>query len=266
MYTQHSSEDNVKYIMQKNRQITTLTEKQHDALEFLCSARHELHNDEKAFFLTDDPKYKDFEHLLGVNGNGIINRMLIDVGLPQIDYPTDIFKVKTADAFKREDYPSEFLYELDKATACDKSKKIAENLNKHIELYLREVDIKYGTKYAPVGFYRYYKEPEAERVMRHFRANPSNLNLMVQELRLSLTKPPIRSIILPQLENDRDALNMMGRKDLSKIISDGLQNGNLYNSAKNFIDAYNHEKTLSQKETPVNLSCPKKEKNNDISI
>ena len=105
-------EERVKERMAENRRVTSLSEAQHDALEYLCSVRHEMHSGQKAFFLSDDPRHERFELLIGQGGKGAINTVLLNAGLPTVSLDTEIFKAETDKCFKREDYRSDSDYEM----------------------------------------------------------------------------------------------------------------------------------------------------------
>ena len=154
----------VNQLMQENRKITTLSEEQHDAIQFLCSVRHEMHKGQKAFFLSDDPKHKRFELLVGQDGRGTINEVLEKAGLPTVSLDSDIFKVETDKCFKREDYVSDYEFEMAKAGAFDRSAKLADKLNKSIEKYLGDIDRQYGTNYKPHGGWRFHKPTMSKQV------------------------------------------------------------------------------------------------------
>ena len=167
-------EENTKKRMEENRKIGTLSDRQHNALAFLCAVRHQMHARQKAFFLSNDPKHAEFELLLGKDGNGTINRVLQDAGLPTIEINEDIFKVQTDECFKRGDYDSEYAFELSRARAFDKSDKLAEKINKQIENYLFVIDKEHGTKYRPFGAYRFPKESHVHAVQVKYRDQAFN--------------------------------------------------------------------------------------------
>ena len=154
--------------MRQNRKVKSLTGEQHDALAYLCRVRHEMHAGQDAFFLTDDPRYAAFELLLGRDGNGELNRMLKDAGLPTIDIDTDIFRAETDKCFKREDFDTDHDYEMARAQAFDASNRLAEKINFEIEEYLRGVDKKHGTDYCPTGEFRHDHESHAHRAQRKY--------------------------------------------------------------------------------------------------
>lgn len=157
-------EERVKERMAENRRVTSLSEAQHDALEYLCSVRHEMHSGQKAFFLSDDPRHERFELLIGQGGKGAINTVLLNAGLPTVSLDTEIFKAETDKCFKREDYGSDSDYEMAKARAFDRSVELADKLNDAIEEYLGEIDRRHGTNYKPYGGYRFHKPSKAQTV------------------------------------------------------------------------------------------------------
>lgn len=168
MESKEQKEANFKYRMDENRKITALSDKQHDAIQYLCRVRHEMHSGQKAFFLSDDPRHAQFELFLGKDGQGTINKLLSEAGLPTVTLNTDIFKVETDKCFKREDFNSDYDYEMARARAFDHSAELAENLNTSIETYLENIDRTYGTKYKPYGKFRFYKETKTEHVQAKY--------------------------------------------------------------------------------------------------
>ena len=150
------------------KMMTELTFKQKEALEYLANVRHQMHSRKKAFFLSDDPKHSTFELFLGKDGDGIINKILQEAGLPTIDIDRDIFKVPTDRCFKREDYMSDYDFEISRALAFDRSDDIAEKINSQIEEYLGKIDQQFGTRYKPSGYKRFYKPDHVQLVQKKF--------------------------------------------------------------------------------------------------
>lgn len=127
----------------ENMQIETLTEDQHIALNDLCRIRHEMHCNHDGFFNTESQYYNKFWALID---NGI-NEMLTNVGLEKINFDYDEFEMVTdvdyADMGYSYDDAIQFVY------------NITEGFNEEIEKYLREIDRKHGTHYAPTGMARF---------------------------------------------------------------------------------------------------------------
>lgn len=153
-----------------NRQKTTLTPSQHDALDYLCAVRHEMHSKQRGFYLSDDPHHNNFELYIGKNGDGVLNQVLASVGLPLLHYNKDIFKVLEGHEFDRMEFKSDYEFEMYKAQFYDKSKEIIEELNTRIEGYLKKVDREHGTHYCPVGKYRVETKKDVDRVTREYAA------------------------------------------------------------------------------------------------
>ena len=151
---EYDSEEYLKWRSEKNRKVKTLTPKQHDALELIAKARHEMHKDQKAFILSDSPKHSQFEHYIGPHGKGSLNRTLQNAGLPVINFPKDIYKVLVKDAVKRDDFASDYEYQIALAKHLDKDKQLTEQLNSVIEAYLRKIDAVHHTRYCPSGKHR----------------------------------------------------------------------------------------------------------------
>lgn len=122
----------------------TLTEEQHDALSELCSIRHEVHCNKKAFFHCEDSNYKIYWDYIddGCNGS-TINKMLLNVGLPAINFGIDPLDYDCDYDFDEcNDEYQDALYEV---------LNMAEKFNRTIEIYLEKIDETHKTKYAPTG-------------------------------------------------------------------------------------------------------------------
>ncbi len=121
-----------------------LTQEQHDALAFLCSARHELHSNIGSVAQNDENGLKQ----------AIItaNYLLIDSGLKPMSFvgtdESDYIDIDSIDE----------LHEVGESVDLDEdlARIISEieNLNSKIEGYLSEIDEKYFTNYCPTGAQR----------------------------------------------------------------------------------------------------------------
>ncbi len=153
-----------------NRGVTKLAPEKHDALEYLCAARHNLHVGSDKFFLSDNPEHKQYEVLIGPNGTGEINQALTLAGLPKIEFDKEIFEVPLDKDFQKADYPDDFSYEIAVAEAKDHSHDLAEGINLAIEKYLERIDMEYGTHYKPTGKRRYHIERAVDKVEEKYYA------------------------------------------------------------------------------------------------
>lgn len=152
--------------MSAQRSITTLTAKQHEALEELCRIRHDFHCEMYDYFNSEAPTegWEIFEK---------INDLLSDAGLKTIDFTdydmlpcvNDYYYVISdeerygweakADKFnsKRQGGLMHTGFSLWKeesgeyARFCDG----VEKLHNQIENYLYKIDREHGTSYAPTG-------------------------------------------------------------------------------------------------------------------
>jgi hypothetical protein len=139
--------------MDQQRKVGNLTEEQHDALEYLCKARHDLHSNMDSIVKFDEYGYKQniikanvklYESELkpmgfvGYDLSGYVDIDDINL-LKQIENVPDIDSEEYQDWYDGEYY--RIYGEL-------------EELNKKIENYLSEIDEKYGTNYCPTGLSR----------------------------------------------------------------------------------------------------------------
>lgn len=142
------------YIMERNARVTSLSEKQHKTLAWLCKIRHEIHCDVKAFFYTECDNYNKFlEYIDNESSSGIRGRIK-EVGLPDFNWS---FCIDIDD----------LNYELHYAGKKE-SIRLVETINSDIEKYLTAIDEKYGTYYCPSGFARNPKRKmKVKRKMRN---------------------------------------------------------------------------------------------------
>lgn len=123
---------------QKNLQKTGFTTEQKEALCYLIDVRHMLHQnqDEMARGFREDY----WAMLPGDHHPGTINIVLYDSGLPTIPFPREI--------------PDHF------PLTCreEECRDYLEQCNTCMEWYLRTIDSKYGTRFAPTGASRRYRE------------------------------------------------------------------------------------------------------------
>lgn len=142
--------------MKENKKIETLTETQHEALEELASIRHEIHSNKKSVIISDDQGLK--KKLIKVN------EWLLNSGLTPMEFvPTsneDYIDIDTIDElYEIEDVPED---DDERADWYDENyMRISgelEDLNTQIEDYMRKIDARYGTNYAPSGMSRVFEK------------------------------------------------------------------------------------------------------------
>lgn len=127
-------------LMYENSQVDSLTEEQHEALRKLCQIRHELHVNKESLFLTESINHETYWDYIDSNFFDLlseVNLPSIELNISSIDYPTDY------------DYAECFDMEYDEAYGL--VMEMAEEVNRKIEEYLRNIDKKYGTQYCPTG-------------------------------------------------------------------------------------------------------------------
>ena len=138
-------------IMAANREKETLTEDQCDAIEELCSFRHELHCNQKALFHTGSSDYSQYWDNIGYCGHeSDINEALRKAGLPIIfNHEEDV--LPTDDDVDSDEYETDDDYQEEYDELLREVLAFASGVNKEIENYLRAIDEEYGTEYAPSG-------------------------------------------------------------------------------------------------------------------
>lgn len=156
------NEARANYIDKRNREneeIETLTPEQHEALQYVCSVRHELHVGHKAMFNTNSDDYRKLWDYLTEGESSSINTILESAGLKRIDginldiaeCPSDDDWYYFMDEEEKAEYDSiDDWYE----EAYNELSEILEEVNRKIENYLREIDKEHGTNYCPSGFQR----------------------------------------------------------------------------------------------------------------
>lgn len=137
--------------MAENSKIKTLTEKQHEVLDWLCNIRHEVHTNQDDFFAATSHNYRLFwDYIENASGESEINRELSNVNLPQISFCIDIMDYRNDMDYDDEVWDEEMSYN----DAYEEVIKMAEKFNNKIESYLLEIDKKHGTNYCPSGIQR----------------------------------------------------------------------------------------------------------------
>jgi len=137
--------------MEQNKQISSLTAEQHQALKELCYHRHEMHSNMDSVTRSRENKIMANLEKVGV--------MLAQAGIPCPALPSD-----ECDYIDIDDIDS--LYEYDDVPEDDEERQewYDENyrrimselseLNGQIEEYLRIIDEQHGTSYCPTGAQR----------------------------------------------------------------------------------------------------------------
>jgi len=134
--------------MKEQKEITTLSEEQHDLISEICAIRHKLHVFGKKYYYLengDNDTFSDFFEN--------INFRLIELdlppieGIPRIDeFPNDCDRyngvIDNTDEDEEENY-NEFLSMMD-------------DVNNNVEEWLHHIDRIYDTSYAPTGAYRIF--------------------------------------------------------------------------------------------------------------
>lgn len=129
----------------ENEKISALTEKQHDALQRLCAARHIMHSNIRTLILSSEFN-NEYERPLFEAIKG-----LSKVKLPAFKSKYDMGDYIDIDSF---DILDEIGEAYDKEEEYDKIYDKWEDLNNEIETYLIKIDKKYGTSYCPTGLSR----------------------------------------------------------------------------------------------------------------
>lgn len=140
--------------MNENKNVTSLTEAQHEALSNLCTARHELHSDLDSVITSEENTKK--QELIEVN------IQLKESGLTPMSFiPTDESDFIDIDSIGE-------LITLEDVDSDDEDYKEwhdenyeringeLEGLNTKIENYLSALDKAHGTNYAPTGKQRIF--------------------------------------------------------------------------------------------------------------
>lgn len=142
--------------MQRNAENPALTEAQHDALATLCAVRHELHSTPRVgdvLFNEEDPGYSRLWAILETeNQTNEVLTALTEAGLPAMDWTCDGVEYDSMLMWK-EVYGTEAT-EDEIEDAVMGLYDLARAFNDTCEAYLRGIDNKYGTNYAPTGALR----------------------------------------------------------------------------------------------------------------
>jgi hypothetical protein len=130
-----------------NKQITTLTDEQHDLIAEVARMRHEIHCSVDSMYNCESVDYNKWQWI--DNGSEGINDRLSDAGLPKIQFTyNDISQFPTS-----EDRYTGVIDNTDEAEEENRNEyyKMMLHLNSNMEVYLTMIDREYGTHYAPTG-------------------------------------------------------------------------------------------------------------------
>ena len=136
-------------LMEQNVKIDTLTEEQHKTLANLANLRHQLHVSKEDLFNDESATGNDLWHTYDSIDEKLTECGLEPMGLP--DYTEDFITSLDYDIDDK-GLSYEEWYEEEYCVFVDQM----EEVNEKIETYLRSIDEKYGTKYAPTGATRLY--------------------------------------------------------------------------------------------------------------
>lgn len=125
----------------KNRKISAkngLTDKQHEALTYVCSFRHELHCHQEDLFFSESANFSDFANMLC----GKLHVLLCNVGIEygKFDYYNEFIEL-----------PDDQMCESDEEyeQGLQKVHEFCERIDADIIEFLQEIDSRYNTEYAP---------------------------------------------------------------------------------------------------------------------
>lgn len=134
--------------MEEQKQVSSLTEEQHDALAQVCSMRHELHCNLDSLIISESTNFSKFNNWLCGDSDESFYMILKSVGIdndlqwsPE-DLPTD------------DSMWSDFYSDYDEFYDCEYD--VASAIHNHVENFLRKIDEEYGTSYAPTGTHRLF--------------------------------------------------------------------------------------------------------------
>lgn len=133
--------------MAENAEVTTLTSEQHELLAEIASARHAMHTKAKEMYNCESAGYSSLWSVW-FDGSRSINERLEKESMPTISYSMSECDFPTSD-----DRQLGLINDTDEAEEenIEKFYELHGKLNNDIERYLRQIDERYGTKYAPSG-------------------------------------------------------------------------------------------------------------------
>lgn len=131
-----------------------MTEEQADVMERMCCLRHRIHSDKP--IVSDDGNIREIlaELILdtiavGLDWDKLHNIPIEDYGEPfvNIDTMDEVYEMYDAPEDGREDWTASHMARISSEW---------ESVNGQIEDFMRDVDARYGTSYAPTGKQRIY--------------------------------------------------------------------------------------------------------------
>lgn len=127
----------------QNKEITTLTTEQHDALELICRKRHELHSEAKGFFLSESSIYNEYDFY---PAEWSVEETLISI-IQENNLPDIKITLRDYDNWYNDrDYEEAGLTVEE---AFDITYTTKEKIDQDIRNWLSFVDYTYDTNYAP---------------------------------------------------------------------------------------------------------------------
>jgi hypothetical protein len=164
--------------MAENAKIETLNAEQHDALSWLCGARHKIHSNSDLMWNVQSGGYDELWALFDDERDDSINNRLSDAELTTIQFEPneDISCSSDYELILDDDEREEWEKRANELNESGKTKIIhsgytlwmedggayedfinsLSNINKEIEKYLARVDTIHGTNYCPTGHSRLY--------------------------------------------------------------------------------------------------------------
>jgi len=138
--------------MHKNAENNALTDEQHEAIRYLCTARHELHSNIHSCIKHQDNDYKQNIIKANIQLKEAGLQSIKGIGTDSSDY-IDIDSIEEAIEVEGIDSDDEgYMDWYD--DAYYRIFHELEDLNKDIEKYLADIDAKFGTNYCPSGALR----------------------------------------------------------------------------------------------------------------
>ena len=173
--------ENAQKRMDEQKEVSSLTEEQHEAIAEVCRMRHELHCNQDSAYLTESTGANIWRSYLdNESGQGLINSILNAAELETINslqlsdsHIDDSYSYWMSDEDVLEtlniEYSSNFLDENGKLDDSDEADELRNDIsnaiiessyeetheiNNKIENFLRKIDEEHGTSYAPTGSQR----------------------------------------------------------------------------------------------------------------
>ena len=129
---------------ENNKQVTTLTEEQHELIAEVCNMRHKIHSSDKELYNMESLFSEEASKWIDE-----INSKLKEVNLSKIENIPRIEDIPTAN-----DVYDGLIDEDEEEDNVEEFFKIMNILNNSIEKWLSNIDFEHGTKYCPTGAHR----------------------------------------------------------------------------------------------------------------